>query len=175
MDGNGAVQTSSPRSSLPPGTGLPSSSQAAQAALQAKITAAQDKMSSLKAQYKKPKANSPADKEMKALKQEIASMEKELAATRQAAQPAQDHLGTTVVGIIGQQGIEPAHFHVGEVGQRLLRQAHALFQRKHRHLFRIGGHGDNHVVKQARGALDQITMTIGDRIKRAGIDGGNIH
>ena len=58
------------------------SAQAAQAALQEKSTIATAKMDGLKAKYKKPKPNSPADKEMKALKQEIADTEKQLASAK---------------------------------------------------------------------------------------------
>jgi hypothetical protein len=58
------------------------SAQAAQAAVQEKITIATAKMDGLKAKYKKPKPNSPADKEIRALKQEIADAEKQLAAAK---------------------------------------------------------------------------------------------
>jgi predicted RNase H-like nuclease (RuvC/YqgF family) len=63
--------------------------QPAQAALQAKITTATDKMKTLKAENKKIKTNSPVDKEMKALKQEITEAEKQLAAAK-VAQPDPD-------------------------------------------------------------------------------------
>jgi hypothetical protein len=56
--------------------------QTSQAALEAKITAARSKMNDLQARDKKPKANSPAAKELKALKQEIADLEKQLAAAK---------------------------------------------------------------------------------------------
>ena len=66
------------------------SATSAQAALQATISAAKDKIKNLTAQNKKPKANSPAANELKALKQQIADAEKQLASL--AAQPAQAEL-----------------------------------------------------------------------------------
>ena len=64
----------------------------AQAALQTRITTAKDRMKTLTAQNKKPKANTPAAQELKALKQEIAEAEKQLAASSKTAQAAQPEL-----------------------------------------------------------------------------------
>jgi uncharacterized membrane protein YadS len=65
---------------------------AEQVALQAKNNTAKDKLKTLTAQNKKPKANSPAAQEMKALKQEIAETEKQLASKTKAAQASQAEL-----------------------------------------------------------------------------------
>jgi uncharacterized membrane protein YadS len=63
---------------------------AAQDALQKKIATDKDKMKTLMAQ--KPKANTPAGKELKALKKEIAESEKQLAAAAKASQATQADL-----------------------------------------------------------------------------------
>jgi uncharacterized membrane protein YadS len=68
------------------------STAAAQAALQTKINIAKDKMKTLTAQNKKPKANTPADKELKALKREITETEKQLASTAKASQATRTEL-----------------------------------------------------------------------------------
>jgi len=72
------------------------SATAAQAALQSKINAAKDKIKSLNAQNKKPKANSPEARELKALKQEIAEAEKQLGSAAKAAQAAQAELQSKI-------------------------------------------------------------------------------
>ena len=64
----------------------------AQAALQTKIASAKDRVKTLAAQNKKPKANSPEAAELKALKQELAESEKQLAPAAKAAQAAQTEL-----------------------------------------------------------------------------------
>jgi uncharacterized membrane protein YadS len=65
------------------------SAASAQAALQATISTAKDKIKSLTAQNKKPQANSPEANELKALKQQVADTEKQLASSVSAAQSAQ--------------------------------------------------------------------------------------
>jgi uncharacterized membrane protein YadS len=67
---------------------------AAQTAQQSMITAAELRMNSLLAQNKKPKANTPAARELKALKQGIADAKKQLASLQ--AQPAQKELQAKV-------------------------------------------------------------------------------
>ena len=59
--------------------------EAARVTLLSKVVVARDRITALNAQNKKPKANSPAAKELKALKQEIAETEKQLAAAKAQA------------------------------------------------------------------------------------------
>jgi hypothetical protein len=65
---------------------------AAQTALQLKINADNDKIKAMIAQNKKPKANSPEARELKALKQEVAETEKQLVSAAKTAQAAQAEL-----------------------------------------------------------------------------------
>jgi uncharacterized membrane protein YadS len=72
------------------------SATAAQAALQSKINAAKDRIKSLNEQNNKPKANSPAARELKALKQEVAEAEKQLGSAAKASQATQAELQSKI-------------------------------------------------------------------------------
>ncbi|MNW11147.1 hypothetical protein D3C71_2085240 [compost metagenome] len=53
------------------------------------------------------------------------------------------------------------------MGGHCLGQLDALVQAEQGILLGAGGHGDDHLVEQPGGALDQIAMALGDRVESA--------
>ena len=68
---------------------------------------------------------------------------------------------------MGEQGGEADHLDVGQVLGDFTGQFNALFEGKQRVLLRTGSHGNDDGVEQPRGALDEITMPLGDGVKGA--------
>ena len=86
------------------------------------------------------------------------------------AQAAQQHAGTDFLDEVRQQRIEAAHFHVRVMGHGLAGQLHAQLERQGRALAGAVGDADDQALEQRRGAVDQVDVTVGDRVEGAGID-----
>ena len=90
---------------------------------------------------------------------------------RHGAQAAKNDPRTDLGDEMGEQAIETADFHVGQVGQRQAGQRDALAKAETGTLVPALCHGDHDAVEQGRGTGHQIGVTVGDRIERAGING----
>ena len=95
---------------------------------------------------------------------------------RNSADAAKDHASAAFASVIDEQSFEHIHFDVrpflGDFAQHL----HALGHAEQRLLFRVAEHGHDQEIEHFLAALDQIQVAVGDRVKRARIDGnGSFH
>ena len=83
----------------------------------------------------------------------------------------QVHTRADLVDEMREQPAEPARLDVRVVGDRLAREVHAQVERQRGPFAGAFGHADDEPLEQARGAVDQVDMAVGDRVEGTGIDG----
>ena len=74
-------------------------------------------------------------------------------------------------GEIHEQAVEPCHPHVREPLRRALQQLHPLVREKSACFCSLIRHGDDDLVEEFGRSIEDIEVTVGDRVEAAGVDG----
>ena len=90
------------------------------------------------------------------------------------AQAAQHAARIATLGKVGQEVGKPQHLDIFKVSKGRGAEAHPLIDIEQRRLLFAKSDRHHNAVKQARGALRQIDMAVGDRIEGARVDDGPV-
>ena len=83
--------------------------------------------------------------------------------------------GVLAASVVDEQAVEGVHFDVGGALEHLARDVDALRHREERRLLHVDQDRDDDAIEEARAALDDVDVAVGQRIERAGIDGDDAH
>ena len=86
------------------------------------------------------------------------------------AQPANDGVGLLCDGKFHEQAFELRYFHIVDFANSLPEQIETFLEREERLLLVIVRDGDDHFIEKFAGTLNDIEVTVCDRIKAAGVN-----
>ena len=87
------------------------------------------------------------------------------------AQALHDHRDVVRAAVVDQQALEAVDGDVGQVGDGVAQQLHALVDGEEPGLAGVHQHGDDELVVEAGGPVDDVDVTVGDRVEGSGADG----
>src|SRR6185312_549302 len=87
------------------------------------------------------------------------------------AQAADQDARFLLLEVIDQESGKSVDVHVGQAAHRLREHRQPLGDGEHVLLGRVVRDGDDHVVENAGGALDDVEVAAGERVEAAGVDG----
>ena len=87
------------------------------------------------------------------------------------AQALDDHRDVVRPAVVDEQALEAVDDDVGQVGDRLAEQVHALVDGEEAGLAGVDQHRDDQLVVEAGGPVDDVDVTVGDRVEGSGADG----
>jgi hypothetical protein len=90
------------------------------------------------------------------------------------ASSANDDAGPLAASVIDQQAVEGVHFDTGIAPEYLPRDVHPFGQGEQRRLLDVEQDRDDDAIEQLGAALDDVHVTVGQRIEGARIDSDDL-
>src|SRR5687768_11014199 len=89
------------------------------------------------------------------------------------AQALHDHRDVVRLAVVDEQALEAVDPDVGQFGDGVAQQLHALVDREEPGLARVDQHRHDQFVVQPGSTIDDVDVAVGDRVERTGTDGAS--